>query len=179
MNLTGIIHIAGKSGLYKALSKAPQGLLAENLSTNKKEVVLSTSKVSTLSDISIYTNNGDNILLKDILETLYTSNNKAIIAISSDAKELQKMFEAAIPNYDKDRVYASDMKKVFNWYNSLVEKGLIEATEEEETQETQAALEDLKTDNKSSKNKATSNTTAGAGKTSKGSAKIQTVRKMA
>lgn len=130
MDLSGIISIAGMSGLYKVVAQTKNGLIVESLTDKKRVPVYATNKVSTLDDVRIYST-GEDVPLKDVLQKIY---DKESAAPSIDHKladaELKKYFKAAFPEYDEDRVYASDIKKVISWYNTLHKQGLLEKKEE-------------------------------------------------
>ena len=137
--LKGILSISGQSGLYKLVAESKNNIIVESLETKKRMPVYSTVKVSALEDIAIYTETGD-IPLKDVFKAIYDHEN-GNVAISPKAsnQELKKYFEKIVPEYDKERVYISDIKKVLLWYNSLHEKELLDFTEtdsEEGTSET-------------------------------------------
>ncbi len=129
MALEKIISISGQAGLYQVISQTKYGLVAENLEDGKRIPVYSNLKVSSLAEISIYTEEGDiplNEVLLKIMEKL--GGNSADFKNDADVKSL---FESVLPTYDKERVYVSDMKKLLKWYNSLLKKDLIKAEEEE------------------------------------------------
>lgn len=142
--LKGILSISGQSGLYKLVAESKNNIIVESLETKKRMPVYSTVKVSALEDIAIYTETGD-IPLKDVFKAIYNHEN-GNVAISPKAsnQELKKYFEKIVPEYDKERVYISDIKKVLLWYNSLQEKELFDFTETEA--EEGASETDLKTD---------------------------------
>jgi hypothetical protein len=97
--------------------------------------VHSTSKVSALEDIAIYTEEGD-VPLKDIFKIIFDKENGGpAISPKVSANELKAYFEKVVPEYDKDRVYVSDIKKVMLWYNTLQSKGLLDFSEEEDNKE--------------------------------------------
>lgn len=135
MNLSGIISISGKPGLSKIVSQTRTGLIVESLLDGKRTPVHGAERVSSLEDISIYTYEED-VLLKDVFETIFKkADGKAILSHKSSATELSSYLKEVLPNYDAERVYASDIKKVVQWYNLLQSKGLLkldaEATDEE------------------------------------------------
>lgn len=136
MLLKGIIAISGQAGLYKLISHAKNSIIVESLETQKRAPAYSSSKISALEDIAIYTDEED-VSLETIFRNIYKHEDggKAINHKSS-SKELKEYFEKVIPNYDKDRVYVSDIKKVVNWYNSLQKLGIVDLKEEvsEETE---------------------------------------------
>lgn len=135
MDLSGIISIAGMSGLYKVVAQTKNGLIVESITDKKRVPVYSTNKVSTLDDVRIYST-GDDVPLKDVLQKIYDKENggQSIDHKLPDA-ELKSYFKTAFPEYDEDRVYVSDIKKVINWYNALQKQGLLEKKEEKVEEE--------------------------------------------
>lgn len=178
MNLTGIISISGKSGLSKIISQTRTGLIVESLADNKRSAVHGAERVSSLEDISIYTYEED-ILLVDVFKAMYkVAKGKAILSHKSSADQLKNYLKEILPNYDEERVYVSDIKKLVQWYNLLQSQGLLEPSEEEEKEEKAApkASEKKSTTKPKPKKgatpKATSKASAPAKKTSpKGAAK--------
>ena len=153
------------------------GLLVESLVDGKKVPVYASNKVSSLEDISIY-GNSDDIPLKEILTTIRDKSNGE--PISADQKDLKAAFAGFVPEYAEDRVYASDMKKVFGWYNLLLAKDLLkDASEEEQKAEEgddkpKAEIPAIK---KTPAIKKEAPKTSAPKASSKGMAKTQTVRK--
>ena len=133
--LKGILSVSGQSGLFKLVAESKNSIIVESLETKKRIPVHSTSKVSTLEDIAIYTEEGD-VPLKDIFKSIseFESGSSAI-SHKSSANELKTYFEKVVPEYDKERVYVSDIKKVILWYNLLHEKELLDFSEEENSEE--------------------------------------------
>lgn len=130
--LKGILSISGQSGLYKMVAESKNNIIVESLDTSKRIPVYSTSKVSALEDIAIYTENGD-VPLKDIFKTILAKENGGpSISPKSTGNELKDYFEKIVPQYDKDRVYISDIKKVLLWYNTLQQKEMLNFSEESE-----------------------------------------------
>ena len=129
--LKGILAIAGQPGLYKVLSEGKNKVIIESLLTGKKSTAYTDAKMSTLEDIAIYTLQED-IPLKEVFRKIYEKENggQAMNVKSSSPDELKKYFAEILPEYDKERVYGSDVKKVISWYNLLNEKGLIILDEE-------------------------------------------------
>jgi len=129
--IKGILAISGQSGLFKMLSEAKNSIIVESLETQKKMPVYSTSKVSSLEDIAIFTEKGD-VPLKEVFKAIYEKENGGeAISHKSSANELKSYFEKIVPDFDKDRVYVSDIKKVLLWYNLLREKEMLDFSEEE------------------------------------------------
>jgi len=127
--LKGILAISGQPGLFKMLSEGKNGVIVESLLTGKKQTAFASAKMSTLEDIAIYTTSED-FPLKEIFKKIYVQENGGQ-AIQSNAKpeELKKYFEKVLPDYDRERVYVSDIKKVITWYNLLQDKGLLNPDE--------------------------------------------------
>ena len=131
MNLAGIISISGKPGLSKIVSQTRTGLIVESLIDGKRAPVHGAERVSSLEDISIYTYEED-ILLKDVFQKIFdAAKGKAILSHKSSAAELSAYLKEVLPNYDEERVYASDIKKLIQWYNLLQSKDLLKQDEEE------------------------------------------------
>ena len=135
MNLTGIIAISGRPGLFKVLTQGKNSIIVESLIDNKRFPTYASDRVSSLEDISIYTNDED-APLKDILTAIHKKENgKECPSHKEDQKTLQKYILEILPNYDQERVYPSDIKKLFQWYNLLLSTGnliLDEVVEEAE-----------------------------------------------
>jgi hypothetical protein len=130
--LKGILSVSGQSGLYKLVAESKNNIIIESLETFKRMPVHSTSKVSALEDIAIYTENED-VPLKDIFKAIFDKEDGGpAISPKVSANELKAYFEQVVPEYDKDRVYVSDIKKVLLWYNTLQNKDLLDFSEEKE-----------------------------------------------
>jgi hypothetical protein len=128
--LKGILAITGQPGLYKVISEGKNNVVIESLLTGKKSSAHADAKMSTLEDIAIYTLTED-IPLKTVLRKIFDKENGGqSIDPKSSPDELKKYFEQILPDYDKSRVYGSDVKKVISWYNLLNEKGLLIFEEE-------------------------------------------------
>jgi hypothetical protein len=130
--LKGILSVSGQSGLFKMVAESKNNIIVESLETLKRMPVHSTSKVSALEDIAIYTEKGD-VPLKDIFKLISEKENGGpAISPKSSVNELKTYFEKIVPEYDKDRVYISDIKKVLLWYNTLQKSELLDFSEAEE-----------------------------------------------
>ncbi len=135
--LKGILAISGQPGLFKVISEGKNSVIVESLLTGKKSTAYASAKMSTLEDIAIYTINED-IPLKEVFKKISDKENGgAAIATKSSNEALKDYFETILPQFDKDRVYVSDIKKVIQWYNLLQEKGLLNFESEEATAEKQ------------------------------------------
>jgi hypothetical protein len=125
MNLEKILAISGKPGLYVLKVQTRTGFVAESLLDGKKITVNLKSNVSLLSEISIYTYDGEKPLT-EIMQRIATKENKGqAISHKEDNATLIAYFKEILPDYDEERVYPSDIKKVLNWYNMLEAKGLV------------------------------------------------------
>lgn len=134
MSLKGILSIATYPGLYKHVAQAKNGLIVESIVDGKRTMAYATSRISALEDISIYTTDGDT-KLSDVYNSIYkVLEGKPTPFAPKKAKdaELIELFAKALPNWDTDRVYVSDIKRAFAWYNILVEKGYVDGKDEEE-----------------------------------------------
>ncbi|RIH63006.1 hypothetical protein D1164_21895 [Mariniphaga sediminis] len=131
--LKGILAISGQAGLFKLIAESKNNIIVESLETGKRMPTYSTSKISALEDIAIYTDTED-VPLKDVFKTISEKEDGGeAISHKSSADKLKAYFGAVLPDYDRDRVYVSDIKKVLLWYNILREKEMLDFSEEEET----------------------------------------------
>lgn len=138
MNLTGIISISGKPGLYKVVAQAKNSIIVESLDDKKRVPAYATDRISALDDISIYTYSEDKPL-KEIYRAIYDKENGgATLSHKDDEKKLRAYLSEILPDYDEERVYASDIKKLFQWYNLLHKSGNLILEEEENTGEVAA-----------------------------------------
>jgi len=128
--LKSILAISGHSGLFKLIAESKNNIIVESLDTNKRMPVHSTSKISSLDDIVIYTKEGDTPL-KDVFKAIFDKENGgASIDPKLPENKLREYFESILPDYDKTRVYTSDIKKMLMWYNILQGKNMLDFTEE-------------------------------------------------
>lgn len=131
--LKKILSISGKSGFYKLVSYGKNMIIVEGLSDGKRVPAYSHDKIISLGDIAIYTYN-EEVALSSVMQTIYDKNEgKAVDAKQySDKKSLFAYFEEILPDFDQERVYPNDIKKVITWYNLLVGAGFTSFKEEEE-----------------------------------------------
>lgn len=133
MKFSEIISISGQPGLFKYVAQAKNGIIVESLSDKKRSSVASTSRVSALSDIAIFTE-GEEMPLAKVFTAMYERlGGKEALNHKSEPAKLAAAFAEYLPVYDRERVHASDLKKVFMWYNILVSEGM--TTFEEEPKE--------------------------------------------
>lgn len=124
MNLEKILAISGKPGLYALKIQTRTGFVAESLIDGKKITVGMKSNVSLLSEISVYTNTEEKPLTEIMRAIAIKEDNGPAISHKEENAKLTDYFLEILPDYDQDRVYASDIKKIVNWYNMLQVKGL-------------------------------------------------------
>ena len=131
MDLKGIISISGKSGLFKVIGQGKNTLIVESLIDGKRFPAFTSNKISALDDITMFTTDED-IKLAEVVNKIYEKENggKAVDP-SKDAAELRKYFEQVVPNFDQERVFNSDLKKLFTWYDILQSSGTLKKLAEE------------------------------------------------
>ncbi len=135
IQLKDILAISGKGGLFKFVAQARNGIVVESLEEHKRHVAPATARVSSLEDIAIFTMD-EEVPLADIFYMIQEkSEGKETISHKAPAEELKSRFRELVPEYDEDRVYVSDIKKVFQWYNQLNEHEMLEVIEKEEDKE--------------------------------------------
>ncbi|MFH4967617.1 DUF5606 domain-containing protein [Gaetbulibacter sp. M240] len=127
MSLEKVLSISGKPGLYKLITQTRGGFIAESLVDKKRMSVGIQQNVSILSDIAIYTLT-EEVPLAEVFKKIQSKENgrKASVNPKDGKLKLEEYFFDVLPEYDEDRVYASDIKKVIQWYNLLVEHKLLE-----------------------------------------------------
>ena len=131
--LEKIISVSGKSGLFKVVSAGKVAVVAESLVDGKRQPILSTQRVSTLADISMFTYEED-VPLKQVLsnmKNIYGEGDGPSSNLSGSA--LREEFKKVLPDFDEDRVYDSDIKKLFSWYGLLKSRNMLDFEASEET----------------------------------------------
>lgn len=124
MEFSDIASVSGKGGLFKVLNPTRTGAILETLDAEKKKMVVGMhSKVSVLSDISIYTTDGEGAVpLKEVMEKIHKEfKGDTGLDKNADPEELKSFLKHILPTYDEDRVYVSDIKKLVTWYNQLAQ----------------------------------------------------------
>jgi hypothetical protein len=135
MDLSKIISVTGKSGLFRVVAPGRQAIIAESLEDGKRIPVPTSVRVSSLDEISMFTT-GDDEPLKNILGKLYEKNKDGKAADpKGDDAALWKALTEVLPTADKERIYPSDVRKLFLWYGQLVKAGVFTAKEEEKAEE--------------------------------------------
>jgi hypothetical protein len=134
MELDKVMSISGKPGLYELKAQTRGGFVAESMLDGKKISVNLRHNVSLLSEIAIYTYT-EEVPLREVFQKIKEKENggEAISHKESKAK-LEEYFSEVLPDYDEDRVYASDIKKIIQWYNLLISKGFTDFSKKEETE---------------------------------------------
>ncbi len=132
IKLKDILSISGKGGLFKFIAQARNGIVVESIEDNKRHVASATARVSSLDDIAIFTHD-EEVPLSDIFMMIHEkSEGKEAMSHKSSADDLKSFFEELVPDYDDERVYISDIKKVFQWYNQLHSHDMLEVVDKEE-----------------------------------------------
>ena len=142
MNVDKILAIAGKPGLFELKIQTRSGFLAESLLDGKKITVGMRSNVSLLTEISMYTYSEEKPLVEIMRAIAIKENEGPAISHKEDNAKLVAYFKEILPDYDEDRVYASDIKKLLNWYNILQAKGLV-SKEEPKVENAEAIKEEV------------------------------------
>lgn len=134
--LKGIIAITGKPGLYKLLSRGKNNLIVENISTGKRTPTYPHEKVVSIPDISIYTEGGDTPLT-EVFQKVFEANEGKPVELKDypTADAVREYFGTILPDFDRERVYTTDIKKLFSWYNILIAAGITEFKNEEIAQD--------------------------------------------
>lgn len=138
--LKKILSISGKPGLYRLISYGKGIIIVENVTDNKRMPAYTRDKIIALGDIAIYTDDTE-VPLADVLTTIAKKYNSQVLdtKLYKSAAQLQQFFEEVLPNYDHDRVYNTDIKKIISWYNTLISAGItdfsIKSEEESAKQE--------------------------------------------
>jgi hypothetical protein len=142
MNLKDILAISGEGTLFKFIAQGKNAVIVENLETGRRISAGATAKVSALEEISIFTT-GEDMPLGKVMDKIWEKENGGeTLSYKLPDNDLKKYFGEAFPEYDKDRVYTSDIRKVLHWYNILHKLNLLIKEEEEKKEE--AGTEEVK-----------------------------------
>jgi hypothetical protein len=126
MDLSKIIAITGKPGLYEVVSQIKNGVVVVSLEDGKRFPAYASNQISALKDISMYSYDGEVPLSEVFIEVLKSEGGKIALDSKASNEELKAFFSKVMPNHDAERVYPSDIKKLVKWYNLLFEKGYIQ-----------------------------------------------------
>ena len=143
--LKEVLCISGKPGLYKLISYGKNLVIVESLVDHKRQPAHSRDKIISLGDVAIYTT-GDDVPLSNVFQSILEKyDGKAIDSANyKTAEALDEFFKGVLPNYDVDRVYKTDIKKVINWYNILVNVGYTTFKDEEKKEADSQDKQDAK-----------------------------------
>jgi len=139
MEFSKIIAVSGKPGLFQVVSQSKNAVIAESLIEKKRIAINTTQNVSLLENISIYTYDEDMPLLEVFVAMHEKTAGKEALSHKDNSKNLTAFFLEVVPNYDDERVYVSNIKKIIQWFNLLIKIGMdfskIEKTTEKNTEE--------------------------------------------
>jgi hypothetical protein len=134
MVLKDILAISGEQGLFKFIAQGKNAIIVEHIETGKRSSAFSSAKVSSLEDISVFTENEDLPLGKVFDKIFEKEAGGPAIDSKSDPEKLKKYFQEIVPDYSREKVYASDVKKVVHWYNILQKKNMLIREEPEKVE---------------------------------------------
>lgn len=137
MNLKGVISISGRPGLFKVVGQGKNNIIVEALNDNKRIPAYATDRISALEDISIYTYEEDVPLKEVYIKFREKVAEEPVLSHKESLAKLEDFLGDVLPDYDKDRVYPSDIKKLFQWYNLLHKAGLTAPVEVETAEASQ------------------------------------------
>jgi hypothetical protein len=141
MVLKDILAVSGEPGLFKFIAQGKNSIIVEHLETKKRSSVYGSTKVSSLEDIAIFTEEED-VPLGKVLDIIYDkANGGAVIDPKSEANLLKAWFEEILPGYARDKVYVSDIKKIANWYNILHKLNMLVKEEPETVDDTKETVD--------------------------------------
>lgn len=133
--LKNVLSISGRPGLYRLVNRGKNMLIVESIATKKRMPAYAHDKIISLGDITMYTID-DDVPLGTVLENVKSKNNAQIIdikAIGNDAA-VREYFAEILPDFDREKVYTSDIKKLFTWYNQLIEAGITDFADKDEVE---------------------------------------------
>ena len=126
MELKEILAVSGYPGLYKYLAQSTRGVIVESLADGKRMNVPTNARVSSMTDISVFTESEDRPLAAIFTAFYEKTGGKPTVGHKEDAAKIEAAFAEVVPDYDPDKVHMSDMKKIVQWYNVLVAAGMTE-----------------------------------------------------
>lgn len=135
MDLRTVLSVSGKPGLFKLIAHQKNGVVVESLLDGKRTAISANANVSSLGDIAIYTYE-EEVPLRDVFKAMAeVTEGKEALSHKSSKDQLEDFFGEVLPKFDQERVYASDIKKVVQWFNILVKNNLLSILEEEASEE--------------------------------------------
>ncbi|HPX59640.1 MAG TPA: DUF5606 domain-containing protein [Bacteroidales bacterium] len=148
MDLKKILIVSGKSGLFYIVNQGKDRIIVESIQDKSRHPIFPSNKVISLEDISIFTNAEEVPLKKVFLKIFELENGQKCIDNKSDSNALKTYMEKVLPEYDRERVYVSDMKKLFSWYNLLIEHNMLNFDDiKKEEEEKEKKTEENSSDN--------------------------------
>lgn len=139
MELRTVLSISGKPGLFKLIAHRKNGVVVESLIDGNRTSIPATANVSSLGDIAIYTYE-EEVPLREVFKAMAeVTEGKEALSHKSSKDQLEDFFGEVLPKFDQERVYASDIKKVVQWFNILVKNDLLSLLDEEESAEEASA----------------------------------------
>jgi hypothetical protein len=148
MEFEKFIAISGQGSLFVIISRTANGLIAESVEDKKRIPVFQNMDVSSLQDISIYTNSGEVPLKEVFLKMFEKEEGKEAIDAKADNNSLFSYFETIVPEFDREKVYASHIKKMLKWYNQLVKSNLLDPEKLKAKEENTEVAESKKSEEK-------------------------------
>lgn len=132
--LKNVLSISGRPGLYRLVNRGKNMLIVESIATKKRMPAYAHDKIISLGDITMYTID-DDVPLGTVLENVKAKNNAQIIDIKAIGNDdaIREYFAEILPDFDREKVYTSDIKKLFTWYNQLIEAGITDFADNDET----------------------------------------------
>ncbi|REK49712.1 MAG: hypothetical protein DWQ48_06200 [Bacteroidetes bacterium] len=137
MEFKDVLSVPGMSGLYKIVGNNKSGFIVESLIDGKRSLINSSQRIMTLIDIGVYSSD-EEIPLQKVFSRIESSGNDSEINIKASPEDIRSLFARLIPEYDADRVYDSDIKKIFSWY--LLLKGKVDFNKEVESGDVNEAV---------------------------------------
>ena len=135
MDLRTVLSVSGKPGLFKLIAHQKNGVVVESLLDGKRTAISANANVSSLGDIAIHTYE-EEVPLRDVFKAMAeVTEGKEALSHKSSKDQLEDFFGEVLPKFDQERVYASDIKKVVQWFNILVKNDLLSILEEEASEE--------------------------------------------
>lgn len=134
MDLSNILSITGKSGLFKLISRTPNSFIVESLEDGHRFPAFSHDGIATLDNIAIFTED-EEVSLQSVFQSMFKLANGANVEMPKNNNDIKAYFAEVLPNYDRERVYVSNMKKVILWYNILNDQKLVDLNDENNVEE--------------------------------------------
>lgn len=134
MDLSNILSITGKSGLFKLISRTPNSFIVESLEDGHRFPAFSHDGIATLDNIAIFTED-EEVSLQSVFQSMFKLANGTNVEMPKNNNDIKAYFAEVLPNYDRERVYVSNMKKVILWYNILNDQKLVDLNDENNVEE--------------------------------------------